>query len=299
MHLTRSNISRLAALLLVALAALGISGCTWTGKGKDVAQAIEKTATFKSRSFSGSLDVKMSGADASKSMAITFTGASDNTDAANPQMTMTMVTASVPMTITLPGDGNMYMVSPQGTAGVPIPEVDRSKTAIDSAAIYAALGKAIGDFQTSQAMQNAAGKPVSTITAKVDREKLCTKVLPAFGDVMSKASAGSGAAGIPGMGAGMGAGMSGFCKMMLRSDPQVWFGIDNGALTDVSLSADLSFPGAGPMTVRVEYHEFNQGQPQPSIKKPSGAKMYPSLQSFVMPGGPGATGSPLQGAMKQ
>jgi predicted small secreted protein len=271
------------AVVLFILAAIVLSGCTWTGKGKEVAQAMEKTATFKSRAFTGSMDFKMSGADASKSMAITFTGASDNTDPANPKMTMTMDLQGSRMTIALPGDGNMYMVSSQGTVGAPVPVAERGKTAIDSAAIYAALGKAVGDFKQSQPMQNAADKPVPTIAAKVDRDKICNDVLPAFGDLMSKASAGSGAAAMPGLGGGAGGlgGLGGICKIMLVDDPQVWFGIDNGALTDVALKANLAFPGAGPMQFSLDYHEYKQGEPQPSIKQPTGAKMYPSVQALA------------------
>jgi hypothetical protein len=287
------TISRLrlatAMSVLIALAAVGLSGCTWTGKGKDVAQAMEKTAAYKSRAFAGSMDFKASGAGSKDSFSMTFTGASDNSDPANPRMEMSMTMQGQSFTIAMPGDGNMYMAMPQGTFGVPVPPADRSKTAIDSAAIYAALGKAIGHFQDSQPMQNAAGKSVPTITAKVDRGKLCSEVLPAFGELMSKASAGSGVGGMSSLGAG-GGGLAGFCKIMLVGDPQVWFGIDNGALTDVSLHADLAFPGAGPMAFTVQYHEYNQGQPQPSIKKPNGATMYPSLQSIAPQLGQG-TGS--------
>jgi hypothetical protein len=223
---------------------------------------------------------------------MTFSGASDNSDAANPKMTMTIAAEGQNTTVAMPGDGNMYMVTPSGTFGAPVPAVDRSKTAIDSAAIYAALGKAIGHFQTSQPMQNAHGQPVNTITAKVDRNKVCSKVLPAFGDLMSKASSGAGSAGLSALGAGNG-GLGGICKIMLIGDPQVWFGIDpSGALTDVSLNANLAFPGVGAMTFALQYHEYDQGQPQPSIKTPPGAKMYPSLQALApaaTPSSPTAT----------
>lgn len=305
MRANQFNIRRplhlLPAFALIALATIALPGCAWTGKGKDVAQAIDKTAAYQSRAFSGSMEFKAAGSDRGDSFAMTFTGASDNTDAANPKMTMTMNAQGSAFSVVAPGDGNIYMITPKGAAGAPMPASERSKSAIDSAAIYAALGKAIGDFQTSQPMQNASGKPVPTITAKVDRGKICSKVLPAFGELMSKASAGGGTSAIPGI-SSMTGGLSGFCKIMLVKDPQVWFGIENGALTDVSLHADLAFPGAGPMGFEIDYHEFSQGQPQPSIKEPIGATMYPSLQELgaqLGQGSPGMTSSLAPSSMSQ
>jgi hypothetical protein len=278
----------LPALALIALVAFSLSGCAWTGDGKDVANAIEKTATYKSRAFKGGMAFKASGPDSKDSFSMSFSGAADSSDPANPKMTMSMDAMGSSFTIVAPGDGNVYMATSAGTYGAPVPSSERDKSTIDSAGIYSALGKAIGDFQKSQPIQNADGKPVPTITAKVDRGKICSEVLPAFGDLMSKASAGGNSDAIPGLG-DMAGGMSGFCKILLVKDPQVWFGIDNGVLTDVSLHADLAFPGAGPMSFTIDYHEYDQGQPQPSIKKPSGAKMYPSLQSIAPALGQGSS----------
>lgn len=272
--------------MLALLAALLLAGCTWTGKGRDVAQALEKTAAYKTRAFSGSVGFKVAGDD-SKSFSMTFAGASDNSDPANPMFTMTMVAEGQSSGVSMPGDGNMYLVTPQGTYGVPVPQAQRGSSALDSAAIYRALGKAIGHFAESQPMQNAQGKSVTTIAARVSRNKLCSAVLPAFGKAMSKMSA-AGGGGSPLAGFSGGGSLEQVCKLMLAGDPQVWFGIDNGALTDVSLNANIALFGAGAMAVALQYHEYNQGQPQPAIKKPAGAQMLQSLTELQQLGAAGS-----------
>jgi hypothetical protein len=283
-----SRIHRPLSCALIALVAvLAFSGCDWKGEGKGVAAAILASSIVKTRAFTGSMTMDMSqmtGATAATGSSgttpgkveMTFSGAIDDTDPANPKMVMKMSAAGQDTSMVAPGDGKFYITSGGKSYYVPIDPAAAEKQTINPQKIYVALGDAVGDFQKSPPITNAQGKQVDTTTAKVSKKKLCGPVLDAFGEAMNQSSGlTSGLGGSSGSTNSLGKDgkkmMQSFCQTMLKSDPRVWFGIDNGKLTDVALTAKLTIPFAGPMGIEVQYHEYNQDQPQTGFDAPSGA----------------------------
>lgn len=278
----------IAAACAALLAMLALSGCNWQGEGKQVAAAIVATSQVKTRAFTGSMKMDMSkmtklsgtsSSDTPSSMTMTFSGAIDATNEAKPKMVMSMTAEGQTTSMVAPGDGRFYVTSGGKSYWTESPKGAASKT-INPQKIYVALGEAVGDFQKTRPLTNAQGKPVETITATVDKTKLCGAVLDAFGEAMDQAG-GLGALG--GSTAATGTGSAGgekmmqnFCKMMLKSDPRVWFGIDGGKLTDVDLTAEITVPMAGTMGIEVQYHEYNQDQPQSGFDAPAGAQPLPT-----------------------
>ena len=185
----RATSNRAAALaaLLALLSALILSGCAWTGKGKEVADALQRTEQFKSRAFTGAVNVKVS-SEPNNPMHMTFTGAIDNSDAANPKMTMQMSFdadgQSQTMSVTLPGDGNLYMVSPAGTYGFPVPPGQAASSTIDSQKIYAALYKSVSDIPLVKAI--ASKSPDERLALIVDRLARMKSTRPATVKTLAK-----------------------------------------------------------------------------------------------------------------
>ncbi|MBJ7354016.1 MAG: hypothetical protein JHC98_04260 [Thermoleophilaceae bacterium] len=291
----------LSCALIALVGVLAFSGCNWNGEGKTVASAIVATSAVKTRAFSGSLKMDMSqlkgmtgstGATVttSGSMTMTFSGAIDTTDAANPKMLMKMSAEGQDTTMVAPGDGKLYFTAAGRSYYTPIDPAAADQKTIDPQKIYVALGDAVGGFQKSQSIVNAQGKPVDTIAATVSKKKLCGPVFDAFGEAMSQSS---------GLTTGLGgsSGSSGsaelnkngkkmiqtFCQTMLKEDPKVWFGIDNGKLTDVELTAQLTIPFAGPMGLEVQYHEYNQDQPQTGFDAPANATPMGDMNMATSP----------------
>lgn len=280
----------LSCALIALVSVLAFSGCNWKGEGKNVAAAIVATSAVKTRAFTGSMKMDMSqmqGASGSTganvttsgSMTMTFSGAIDTTNDANPKMLMKMSAEGQDTTMVAPGDGKLYFTTGGKSFYTPIDPAAANQKTIDPQKIYVALGDAVGHFQKSQPIVNAQGKPVDTIAATVSKKKLCGPVFDAFGEAMSQS--GGFASGLGGSSGGSGSSedlnktgkkmMQSFCQTMLKTDPRVWFGIDNGKLTDVELTAELTIPFAGPMGIEVQYHEYNQDQPQTGFDAPAGA----------------------------
>lgn len=279
--LTRRRILLAVLTIFCLTAGLVLSGCAWKGKGKEVATAIQQNASVKTRAFTGSMSMKLAGATAAgvpSETTITFSGAVDNSNPASPLMHMKMNFEGTAMEMVQPGNGSLYVTTKGKTYSVPVPATDASKSSVDPQKIYVALGSAIGHFQDSPMITNAKGVQVKTISATVDKGKLCGPVLQAFGSVMNT-SGGMTSGFEKGLGGGS-AGLAGFCKAMLKKDPRVWFGIDNGALTDVALNAVLTIPLAGSMTLDVQYHEYDQNKPQTGFDVPPNATPLPSMEAL-------------------
>ncbi|MGH2958758.1 MAG: hypothetical protein ACRDKE_04090 [Solirubrobacterales bacterium] len=277
----------LSCALIALVAVLAFSGCNWKGEGKDVAAAIIASSTVKTRAFTGSMKMDMSqmqgasaatGASGASSGAVemTFSGAIDDSDPANPKMAMKMSAEGQDTSMVAPGDGKFYVSSAGKSYYVPVDPASAEKQTIDPQKIYVALGDAVGDFEKSPPITNAQGKQVETTTATVSKKKLCGPVLDAFGEAMSQSSGltgglGGSSGGNDSLGKDGKKMMQSFCQTMLKSDPRVWFGIDGGKLTDVALTAKLTIPFAGTMGIEVQYHEYNQDQPQTGFDAPAGA----------------------------
>lgn len=266
----------MAVLIAAAMVLTGCTG-TWSGKGSEVADAIDRASEAKRGKFSGSMQMKMTGGSPALAengeVTLTMTGATDSSDPTNPRMWMEFETVGqgVAMRTAMPGDGKVYMTAGNETFSIPVPLSKTNQYAIDNARLLAALGSAVGGFKDSQPMVNIQGQSVPAISAKVDRGKLCGNVLEAMGNAFN-AGAGSGAADLSkSFGGEAGKGLEGVCKSMLRKDPNIWFGITDGTLTDVALTADVVFPFGVAMSLTGQYHMYDLDQPIGRIKVPASA----------------------------
>ncbi|MFY9488376.1 MAG: hypothetical protein WAP35_06755 [Solirubrobacterales bacterium] len=263
------------ALSLFALSGLLLAGCTWTGKGKEVADAFEKTAAIKTATYSGSMKMQIVGAPGTAAgddtFDMTFTGAADSTNPAAPKASMTMEMMGERIEVAEPGDGNIYMASRAGAYGAPINPVDRAKSEKTFARILAALEPAIGNFRDGSPMTTNEGTMLKPIVADGNRGKICSGVVPAFGDYMS--AAGSGESGFDSLGGGLD--IESFCKSFLTADPTLWFGIDDGGLLRmIAVEAKLAVPGAEiKLSLRFDVGAVDQPV---SIEKPRGVRMLAS-----------------------
>jgi predicted small secreted protein len=300
---TPRSLRRIAAALCALLVcAIALSGCNWTGKGKEVATAIATTTSVKSGAFNGQMKmnftappagsgIKSSGPD---NVTMTFSGAWDGTDPANPKMTMTMTAEGQSTSMVAPGDGKMYLTSQGKSYVAPIPPDQTSTNNIDPAKIIGALGGAVSHFQSAPSMTNAKGAPVKTITATVSKKELCGSVLDAFGETMNTAnpigsSAGSSERSLGKDGKKM---MQTFCQTMLKKDPRVWFGLDNGLLTDVALTGSLTIPFAGKVDLEVQFHQYDLNKPQTGFAPPTNATPLNSLNELPGSSSSGTTSTP-------
>jgi hypothetical protein len=215
------------------------------------------------------------------SMTMTFSGAIDTSNESSPKMLMKMNAEGQETSMVAPGDGKFYITTAGKSYYTTVDPAAANQQTIDPQKIYVALGDAVGGFQKAQSIVNAQGKPVDTVAAKVNKKKLCGPVFDAFGEAMNQSD------GLTsGLGSSAGSGklnengkkmMQTFCQTMLKSDPRVWFGIDNGKLTDVELTAQLTIPFAGQMGLEVQYHEYNQDQPQTGFDAPANATPMDSM----------------------
>ncbi|MGB1583021.1 MAG: hypothetical protein ACPHCI_04460, partial [Solirubrobacterales bacterium] len=109
-------------LVVLIAAAMLLTGCTgtWSGKGSEVADAIDRASEAKRGKFSGSMQMKMTGGSPALAengeLTLTMTGATDSSDPTNPRMWMEFETVGqgVAMRTAMPGDGKVYMTDGVG-----------------------------------------------------------------------------------------------------------------------------------------------------------------------------------------
>lgn len=270
---------RVLAAVGALLASVVFAGCTgsWSGDGKKVASAIEKASAAKTSKFSGSLQLKMSGVPASfggpSNVAITLKGASDYRDAAKPRLWMEIGLGEFgqPVRIVMPGNGKVYTTIGDETYASPFAAESAGEFGIDNARLLTALGASVGGFKSSQPMTAPDGKKVPAVTASVDKGKLCGPVLASLGGALNSGVGGGGEDLAKSFGAALGEGMKEMCESLLQSDPQLWFGITDGALTDLALTAKLAMPMGVAMTLTGQYHLSDLDKDIGKIEVPSGA----------------------------
>lgn len=268
----------LACFIAVLTTATALVGCGTTGKDGEVAAALLATSQVTSRAFEASVSLQPTKASTENSgvgMDMKLSGAIDTSDQAKPKMAIKLSASGSETSIIVPGDGKVYMTTGGSAHSIPMPPQKQANSTIDPNKIYAALGSAVSGFKPSPPLTNHAGQSVRTVSATIDKSKLCGPVLDAFGEALTKASgvggAQFGAGSNPASGAGGTDVLKGFCKSMLQGDPRVWLGIDGGKVTDVVLRANVKLPFAGEMKLDVAYHEYNQGGQQTGFEAPAGA----------------------------
>lgn len=281
----RSLTSRLLYVIATLVLSLAVSGCTgtWTGKGKEVASAIEKTSGVKTAKYSGSVEMKVSGLPAQSAAqdtyVVTFSGVVDGSDPANPRMVM-KITSSEPGAsgkVVMPGNGMAYGTKNGTTYSFPV-EQKPEDYAVETDRTMTALGASVGGFRDSQPMTNMKGEQVPAIYAKVDRNGLCGPVIDSLGN--SFKSSAQDADFSKSVGADPAQGISGICKALVKKDPSVWFGISDGMLSDVAIRADLVSPMGVVISLTVQFHQYDLGKRVRKIQIPTNTTALSSEAEF-------------------
>lgn len=280
--------SWVSSALLVAFALFLLSGCTWTGKGKDVADALQKTAAVKTAIYSGSITMQTTGNAAGQSgaqnMEITFNGASDDSDPAAPRMSMDMTVIGTRVSVVAPGDGNVYYTTRGGSYGAPMDLTESRSTQNGFAGVMTSLESAIGNFREGAANSTNEGLTLRTIAADGDVGKICGTVVPAFSSYLSAASAG----GDELKGLTSGSSLEDVCNKMLVKAPTLWFGIDgDGMLRMIALKASLSLMALGSLDMTMRFDLTSVNQPV-KFNKPRNPQMLGSQDALVKAIGSGS-----------
>lgn len=279
--LAQTAASWVFAASLVAISLLLLSGCTWTGKGKDVADALQKTAAVKTAMYSGSISMQTTGNAASQSggqnMEITFNGASDESNPAAPRMSMDMTVMGTRVSVVAPGDGNIYYTTRGGSYGAPMDMAESKSTQNSFAGVMTSLESAIGNFREGAANSTNEGLTLRTIAADGDVGTICDKVVPAFSSYLNAASAG----GDQLKGLTAGSSLKDICQKMLVKAPTLWFGIDgDGMLRMIALKASLSLMALGSLDMTMRFDLTSVNQPV-KFNKPRNPQMLGSQDALV------------------
>lgn len=270
----RSFTSRLLCAIAILALALVVTGCTgtWTGKGKEVASAIENTSGVKTAKFQGSVEMKVSGlpeqAAAQDTYVATFSGVVDGTDPANPRMVMRISSpeAGGSGKVVMPGNGMAYGTKSGRTYSFPVEEKPEDY-AMETDRTMTALGASVSGFRDSQPMTNMKGEQVPAVYAKVDKAGLCGPVLDSMGTSFKSSAQDDDFS--KSVGADPAQGISGICKALIKKDPSVWFGISDGMLTDVAVRADLVSPMGIVISMTLQFHQYDMGERVGKIRIPT------------------------------
>lgn len=257
-----------AALLLAALA-VTLTGCAWTGKGRDVAQALQKSGALKTAAYSGSIQMEATGQGLDESIEITFVGANDTSDPAHPKSTIDMTVMNERIKAVVPGDGNTYMETRDGAFGAPTGPSGTENQA-ELGRVFAALESAIGNFRDGRPEKTKEGTQLKSIIADGKIDEICGNVVPTFSGLMSTASSDTGAL------KELGGDTKQICRRLLLEKPTIWFGLDSaGFLRMIAVRASMSLLGMGKMTMTMRFDITSMNEPV-KIERPAGARMLAS-----------------------
>lgn len=259
----------LGAVLLAVAIAVTLSGCAWTGKGREVAKALEKSGSLQTSTYSGSILMEAKGQGIDETIEITFVGANDSTDPAHPKSSVEMTVMNERVRAVVPGDGNTYVETRGGTFGAPAGSTGAQNQA-DLGRVFAALESAIGNFREGGPETTKEGTQLRSIIADGKINEICNNVVPAFSGLMDTASADSDAF------KGLGGDTQQICRRLLIEEPTIWFGLDaSGYLRMIAVRAPMSLLGMGEMTMTMRFDITSMNEPV-KIRRPGGARMLAS-----------------------
>lgn len=262
------------AVLLAFAIAVTLTGCAWTGKGRDVAKALEKSGSLTTATYSGSILMEAKGQGIDESIEITFVGANDSADPARPKSSVDITVMNERVRAVVPGDGNTYVETRAGTFGAPASTAGAQNQA-DLGKVFAALESAIGNFREGGPETTKEGTQLRSIIADGKIDEICNNVVPAFSGLMDTASADSDAF------KELGGDAQQICRRLLIENPTIWFGLDAaGYLRMIAVRAPMSLLGMGKMTMTMRFDITSMNEPV-KIKRPGGARMLASEEELT------------------
>lgn len=269
--------SLLTVFALVVFSAVVFAGCSWLGKGKEVADAYAATVNAKSASFTGSWSVtpvKKNGS-LGKTEVESFSGAYDELDPSRPKFRFTTVAYGETTEIVAPGNGKVYVKLDGDVISTKLGKNKKPTSDGASNKFSSALANAVVNFRDGAPVTRADGTQAPAIVADISRNKLCGQSLR---QMVRAFNSEAGSKDLSELRLHISKketrGMSRGCSKLLPSPPVLTFGIVAGQLTDfvadVELRIDRRFKS------HFELHYAAIGQPQTDFVVPKKSKSKPS-----------------------
>lgn len=264
----------LAATALVISAAIVFAGCSWLGKGKEVADAYAATSKAKSLAFDASLVISAprKGKQRAERYQLDSRGAIDQTDPAHPKSRVSTVVDGTRTVVVQPGNGKVYMRSGKDYSIMKLPRKQAGLALVDQATsttINDALSASVVNFRDALAVTDATGAPTPAISADVSRRQLCGLTLRISMRALSRGKI-LGEQLLDPMSPRELRLLSRGCNKVLASPPLLTFGIANGYMT--VLLAELRVRAQRRIvTIRAEFRFSGIDQPQTGFDPPSRA----------------------------
>lgn len=274
--------SLLSVFALVVFSAVVFAGCSWLGKGKEVADAYTATMNAKSASFTGSWSVtpvKKNGS-LGKTEVESFSGAYDELDPSKPKFRFTTVAYGETTEIVAPGNGKVYVKLGGDVTSAKLGKNKKPTTDGASNKFSSALANAVVNFRDGAPVTRADGTQAPTIVADISRNKLCGQSLRQMVRAFNAEGSSKNLSELKlHISKKETRGLSRACSKMLPSPPVLTFGIVAGQLTDfvadVELRIDRRFKS------RFELHYAAIGQPQTDFVIPKKSKSKPVDSSWA------------------
>lgn len=253
-----------AALSLAVVSLVIFSGCSWLGKGKDVADAFTATNNAKSASLTASFSVttpRRLGRPA-ETETFTMTGAYDFLDPAHPKQRYDLRIDGERFYVVQPGNGKVYFEYDGEVVATKLPKTQNTPP-VDSGLgkkLRDALAASIVNFRDGAPLTAPSGAQVPTILADIKRSTLCGKSLRQSVRAMN-ASAERREAGMKRVKKREAKRVSRECNRSLPRPVQLTFGIAAGYMTDFILDMPIR-DGGRVFETKTELHLEAIGQPQ-------------------------------------
>lgn len=252
----------LAISAIAVFSALVFSGCAWLGKGMEVSDAYKKTNEAKTGAYFASIEVTAPrhGRDKKIDEYIAATGAFDITDADHPMSRGEITIDGDTSSYVEPGNGRLYLTEDGKTDYVKLEKDDRPEGKDDSETLVDALARSVVNFRDAPPVTNAVGQPIPAIAADISRVKLCGESLRAAARAINKSAFNDDDYELRITKADMREGTR-WCSKQLPVAPALTFGLDNGYLTDFTLTGKAKDSGRHiSFVLKLQYSGLNQPQ---------------------------------------
>lgn len=270
----RRLINPFAAGFLALFLAATLGGCAWVGKGHEVAKALEKTGTLRTDTFAGFVRMEPWGNGSGEIVEISFVGEDDASDRTNPKSWVDITAKNQRFRVVVPGDGNTYIETRNGTFGAP-KSVSDAANETELRNVFAALESAITNFREGEPEMTKDGTRLQSIVADGKINEICDNVVPAFLEFVNTARANSGALELPSGDAPKN------CRRLLFERPAIRFGIDaEGYMRMIAVRTSLSLFGRGIASMDMRFDITSMNLPA-QIEKPERARMLASESELV------------------
>lgn len=272
-HHSRNRSAVLIGLVAIAiLSSAALTGCSWLGKGKEVADAYERTREAKSGAYFASLEITAPkrGKQSRIEEYYAASGAFDSTDADHPKSRGEVSINGDNTVYVEPGNGRIYITEDRKTEYIKVAKDDRPEAQENGEGFLEAIARSVVNFHDARPITSRVGQPVPAIGADVSRTKLCGESLRAVARTINNSDLNDDDVDFRVTNSDVKAGTR-WCTKQLPTTPTLTFGIENGLLTDFLLDGSVRF-GKRNVSIRAKLQFLGLNQPQTGFTPPKVSK---------------------------